>query len=114
MTTIFWRVVKRRYATPKGERLVTPLDAGWWRLIAGRWHPQGVPIRYAAMSKAQALLEIQVVSETGASLVDIKSYLALPIIVPNPGPGKRLPLCKLPRDRRSNYRETQAIGKEWL
>jgi RES domain-containing protein len=80
----FWRLTKAKYAHARGG---TPLGgrgpfSGYGSVLhAGRWHPKGYPVVYAAESAALALLETLIHIER-ADLLRF-DYAAIPVTVPD-------------------------------
>ena len=94
MPTILWRIVSRRYQH-------NALDGVGAKLYGGRWNNPGVPAIYAATSKSQGLLELLSALGELETHPFRKSHIAIPIVVPNSVPLRRIELAELPADWRT-------------
>lgn len=80
MAGTFWRLTKAKYAGGRGADH-GPFSGYGSVLHAGRWHPKGTPVVYAAGSAALALLETLVqVERTDLLRFD---YVAIPVTIPD-------------------------------
>jgi RES domain-containing protein len=115
MATIIWRIVSLRYAgRVESGQPVARFDGTALMRVGGRWHPKGLRIEYAAMSKSQALLEVIANSAGLRSAAVFNHFRALPILVPNSVAWKRVELTDLTDKWRDDLDETQALGKKLL
>ena len=101
-----WRLTKAKYAA-------TALSGYGAMLSAGRWHPRGIPVVYAAQSAALALLETLVHVEK-TSLLQFE-YMAIPITLDEKWI-EQLSAEELPDDWNAwpHPASTQMIGRRWF
>ena len=78
MAKTFWRLTKAKYAQAAENG---PFSGFGSILHAGRWHPRGRPVVYAAESAALALLETLVHVER-SDLLQF-DYMAIPVTLPD-------------------------------
>ncbi len=120
MTRTFWRLTKAKHARAEGAAgAERGLFSGYGSVLhAGRWHPKGRPVVYAAESAALALLETLVHVER-ADLLGF-DYVAIPVTVPDAleddGLVEVLDPGSLPADWRAwpYPASTQALGTAWF
>lgn len=120
MAKTFWRLTKAKYARAArgGNHLGGrgPFSGYGSVLHAGRWHPKGMPMVYAAESAALALLETLVHIERAALLRF--DYAAIPVTVPDALTDlvETLADGDLPADWQAwpYPASTQTLGAEWF
>lgn len=116
MGKTFWRLTKAKYGRLGRGDPHGPFSGYGSTLHAGRWHPKGLPVVYAAESAALALLETLVHVER-ADLLRF-DYVAIPVTVPDALGDliESLDPDDLPADWQAwpYPASTQAIGAEWF
>lgn len=117
MAKTFWRLTKAKYARSGRDAGGRGPFSGYGSMLhAGRWHPKGRPVVYAAESAALALLETLVHVER-ADLLRF-DYAAIPVTVPD-ALGElveTLDMGDLPTDWQAwpYPASTQALGAAWF
>jgi len=89
------------------------LDGRGGLLASARWHTQGRPIVYLAMSPAGALVEVLVNLELDAARLP-RSYTLLKVEAPDDIPMMRVELASLPEGWRTDPAISRARGDDWL
>src|SRR5579864_1733232 len=89
------------------------LDGRGGLLASARWHTQGRPIVYLAMSPAGALIEVLVNLELDAARLP-GSYTLLKVEAPDDLPMTRVELASLPQAWRTDLSITRTQGDNWL
>ncbi|MEM1125352.1 MAG: RES domain-containing protein [Bacteroidota bacterium] len=119
MASTFWRLTKAKYATAEAEQQGRGPFSGYGSMLsAGRWHPRGRPVVYAAESAALALLETLVHVEKAALLHF--AYVAIPVVIPSAlyetGSVAELDAADLPGDWQAwpYPASTQQRGTAWF
>jgi len=100
---IVWRIATARRAR-------TAFSGEGARRYGGRWNPKGVPLVYAAESRALAMLEMLVQDEPLHA-----RYVVIPATLPDGLAIERVDTAKLPSDWRGPQRteDLRTIGAEW-
>ena len=100
---IVWRITTARRAR-------TAFSGEGARLYGGRWNPKGVPLVYAAESRALAMLEMLVQDEPLHA-----RYVVIPATLPDGLAIERVDTARLPSDWRAPQRteDLRAIGAAW-
>ncbi len=118
MAKTYWRLTKAKHARSGTGADRGPVSGYGAMLNAGRWHPKGRPVVYAAESAALALLETLVHVER-ADLLRF-AYVAIPVTIPDAledeGLVGVLDPAGLPADWRAwpYPASTQALGTAWF
>jgi len=89
------------------------LDGRGGLLASARWHTQGRPIVYLAMSPAGALVEVLVNLELDAARLP-RSYTLLKVEAPDDIPMMRVEPASLPEGWRTDPAISRARGDDWL
>jgi RES domain-containing protein len=112
----FWRLTKAKYGRLGKGDARGPFSSYGSVLHAGRWHPKGRPVVYAAESAALALLETLVHVER-ADLLRF-DYVAIPVSIPDAlgDLTESLNASDLPADWQAwpYPAPTQALGADWF
>ena len=103
-TVVVWRLCAAKYGD-------TAYSGEGARLYGGRWSPSGIPLAYAAESRALAVVEVLANADDAETLFDV-AWVFVPAEVPSDLIEKT---ARLPDTWRQfpHPPETQAVGADW-